>query len=994
MRVRLALLLLLLPALADAACVAHSTQKVEGVAAGWNSYTGASTISITGRQKLTGINGLAICGVSMRLRNDTGTVGTSAFEIWTDSGGSPGAKIGVSSSSFNNGDVTTDAAGQDVFAAFASNVTPSASDGWLVVYPGGGWTPGGRMQVGSILTSVAYSTTDYDFWSGNLDRERDAIFTIYVDDGGGAGPTVTPTATATPTATVTATPTVTATSTVVTPTATRTVTPTPTATSTTEPTGRIVYIGNFLSATPGGTPVPTPTAADNAGCGDLNRPCKSVPYLAEDRHSIYSDTVPTTVRLAPGTYRYSDCTTCDFPTDFHYFPVYGKGITIEGRTATNGVLDDFTSVVIDLTGVTDNGAAGGLRSGGRGAAFPNGCPNHNCSGSNYTLRDIAFVNAALPVNPDSRDPVLMFENSQVMSRTIILDRVRVEGNGRRGVGFGWYNNSQSSDFDCVNSGRWVEDMRIYDSKISGNQHNFGQLTAHCSKGLWIERSEFSHAHGPTRADNECSTMDGTVGVSGCDDFDCFQTAGLKYGVIKDSIGFDCGEDVFDNGGHPAGHSRYITYENVRAGNTGETAFKASGSWLTLWKNFLHVGTGKCAEEYSCGAWQRFFNGVCWESNDHSVMLWGNPYQLDVRNTVFRNSSSAATIRVSRAATDAAGRVKIKNNVIVNEGSGGAFNEDLNARRCDDPVNLCQNRDVPCMDGLPTCTGDCWTAQANTNIADSAAGLSTYRSNCAGGQWFGTHCTAANDPNTSLGATPIFAGAPTPVFSRFYPAASDVLLVNKGEQITIAGICDTTTIACQGQGCCSEGMYGYPCNTNADCNYRMTDVEGLDSDGSPNIGLRQDPAAGGVTPTSTPTATPTATVTAAATPTSTATRTPTPTPTPTATPTPTVTVTATPTATATPTSTPTPTVTATPTRTPTPTATVTPTPTPDDTPVPPAATRTATPTPTVTVTATRTATPTPTRTATSTPTKTATPTPTVTKTPRPNVAGGDVFGGRR
>lgn len=968
----LLLLALSLPATANGACLSSATQKAVGPLGDYWSSTPTSTVTDAVRQRLENCAGLAICGVDVQLWNHGSATGNACIEVWEDNGaGVPSTKVGTSNA-VALASVPTTSGGAVTNFTFAANATPTTSACWIVFRPcdPSNWTNGSTVRWESNVSDTAYSTTNFDLWKGNADQNDDGVFTVFVDDGAGGAtptrtvtPTVTPTRTPTPTATQTSGPTATMTGVTATPTPTRS--PTPTATSTSEPTD-VIYVGAFTGSTP----------TDSVSCGTSpTNTCKSIPYLVEQRHSLFTSGVPRTFRLAPGTYRHTDCTTCTASSEFHCLPAYSN-LTYEGRTASNGVLDDYNSVVINLNGTTDSGGSS-VRCGGRGVTVPNGCPNHDCTFSNITVRDLRFTGAPAV---GGNSGVIYLGNTFASSSNILIDRVQVDNNLKLGIEVGYYS-TNSSDLDCALSGRSVKNVRVIDSYFHHNAGVFGIGTFHCMEGLLVERSQFISAHGSNRADLECSTIAGSVvGVAGCDDFDCMQTAGVKYGVVRDSLVYDCGEDGFDNGGHPAGKSRYITYERNIASGVGETNYKASGSVLTLTRNNLSYLGGKGFEEYSCGGFHRIFNNVFWTNTDHAILFWGNPFQADVRNNVIRNSSSGAAIRVSRATTDAAGRVKLKTNVILNEGAGGAFNEDLNAGKCGDTVNLCQNPAVTCMEGSASCTSACWVAQASTNIADTAGGLSAYNTACSGGQWFATHCTAANDPNTSFGTAPTFINTASASLAGFHLAAADTLAQNKGETISIAGVCDTTTTACQGFGCCSDGLYGYPCSVNADCDYRMVDVDGNLADGTPDIGLHQI-SSGGATPTATASSTPTATTTTGVTPTATRTATPTSTVTPTRTPTPTTTTTVTPVVTATRSPTPTSTTTATPTVTVTTTATLSPTATPDETPVPPAATRTATPTPTTTATPTASRTPTPTRTATPTATVTRTPTPTPTITPR-------------
>lgn len=796
--------------------------------------------------------------------------------------------------------------------------------------------------------------------------------------------TATPTITATPTVTVTPTPTVTVTQTAgpdatATPTPTVTSTPTPTVTSTPAGNAKTYYIGTGWTACAGG-------CLNDADCGtSATNACATVEYWTKNRMGVLQD--GDTVRIAPGTYTDT--------LDANCFIINRQNLTIEGRTADDGPINQAGCdprsggctwpVILNGANMPNN-----VNPCQAHAVLANN--GQNVSG--LTLRDIRFT-AYVPNNDctvcldyitNNAGSGIKFERLQVDHSNGAVGIGHVEGGqwrchasstgGVRAPGADCRPGSPPSgtdelhtlcgtcdaslnghccvntDHDCASVGRDIDGFAVTDSWFHHLTGIYGGLVMGCSTNGLVERvlihdictQEDCATHCAVRCtqDSDCNPAGCNEQYNlcnGCDDHDGLQGVGLTNSIIRDVEIYATGEDNIDLGGHPAGKTYNLLLDRIYARNAhGGNNYKTSGSSFITIQNSASSGPGKFLEQYACVQGIKLYNNTMWHDSGGVIKFYQYCKDCEVKNNIIRGNKADGneqnTIVFVDRATASAGNMEWHNNVLVNAASGGnALYADKGAGKCAAHQNLCQDPNIVCPLGSPTCTAsDCWTLPFSPgpfNDTSGSGGLADLQSIWPG-NW---------GVNDLWGTAPTIVNASSLTIANMHLSPSDTRAKDAG--LVIASV-----------------------TADVDGNTRP---QGSAYD----IGFDE---LGGATPTPVPTST-------AATPTAT----PSVTPTPTVTVTPTPTVTATPTPTPTRTATPTPTVTATPTvtRTPTPTVTVTETPGLG-------ATATATPTPTVTVTVTPTATPT--RTPTPTPTRTATPTTTPTPDKRPGVSGGSVAGG--
>lgn len=244
------------------------------------------------RQRVQHSGSLTISQIDVCL----GTAGSALsgnfhLEVWSDSSGSLGSKVGGNSDSINaatlsaamtsyNGACGTTNNGQVVSVTWSSNVPSPSGDFWIVGMNNSSGGISGSVRWGSSAANQ-YATTSYGAWKAGVDRNPQDFYFLIT---GTEGATPTPTATATPTRTPT--PTVTSTS-IATP--TRTATPTPTVTST--PSGECTHYVDDLTTDCSASP------AGGTGSGTFSDPWRNLQYAGKQLQC------GDTLCLRRGTYR-------------------------------------------------------------------------------------------------------------------------------------------------------------------------------------------------------------------------------------------------------------------------------------------------------------------------------------------------------------------------------------------------------------------------------------------------------------------------------------------------------------------------------------------------------------------------------------------------------------------------------------------------------------------------------------------------------------------
>jgi hypothetical protein len=302
------------------------------------------------------------------------------------------------------------------------------------------------------------------------------------------------------------------------------------------PAGAVVYyVGAFTGSTP----------RDDAACGTgkgtppAAHPCATLGFWNRDRRKILK--AGDAVRLAPGTYRDTGPAA---GSGHHCFLLdrWAKGVTYEGRTAGDGVLDDHESVTVDLTGVSTNGFDGANPCQQRGivvsrrSACEDGSFGVELDYSGLTVRDVKIANAP-------RGGLELCGGPAFQSSGITLDRIRITGSPSGGTGIiGRFNNDYAArDTDCRDGGRTVKNVVVTDAEFDHNAGFPGGLQLACADGIVIQR---------TRVHDVCDRADCSSCPprgDGCNDRDGINMGGAIHVVVQDSEVYQVGEDGIDVG---------------------------------------------------------------------------------------------------------------------------------------------------------------------------------------------------------------------------------------------------------------------------------------------------------------------------------------------------------------------------------------------------------------------------------------------------------------
>jgi len=573
--------------------------------------------------------------------------------------------------------------------------------------------------------------------------------------------------------------------------------------------GAVYYIGAFTGSTP----------RDDADCGTgkgshpAGHPCATLYYWEKNRNSTL---LPNdTVRLAPGTYGTNPADAANGGTKLNCFILDGKAkhVTYEGRSAADTAISDTTSVIVDQTGAdtTDNYEGTNPCQGSLVTSKLSGLSSWSSARdySGVTIRNMRLANAQSKGGLGYFAVILRGPNpvSQGNIPTgITFDHVRITGAANvGGMMLGRFDNRYSNaDNDCADGGRDVRDVTIVDSEIDNNKGFPGGVTFACVDGVLMQRSSVH--------DNCTNCSACTAGASGCDDLDGIAGSGGINVVLQDNEVYHVGEDGIDIGGHPAGKSHHWTIErNIVHDCPAGANLKNSGGRYTLWRNNFIYGTGGGYAAYSCAHHVDFINNTFYMAGN--VLQWYT-YITHARviNNIFSGanaSGSANIIELDTASTNPSNAWR--NNIVVNRtGTNGPQSISGNEQyipNCDgwDPGHTTYTEAYDCSLGYNPPPVPCPNATNSPGLlAASASGLATFRTKGSSGQWFGMG-TGTGD---HWGVSPTVVNASSPSAPNLHLAASDTLAVNAGYDYSSVGTCSG--------GRCSDGAYGLPCSTDADC----------------------------------------------------------------------------------------------------------------------------------------------------------------------------------
>jgi len=469
----------------------------------------------------------------------------------------------------------------------------------------------------------------------------------------------------------------------------------------------IYYIGQFS----GSSPLDEPGCGTGKGSTSSNRPCATLAYWTQNRRSALGS--GDTVRIAPGTYKKAGSQ--------HNCIMARSGVTYEGRSAADGVLDDYTSVRIDLAGCTTTGDIN---------------TTCNCNGVNavssgsslsgFAVRDLKIQNA-----PDGGTSASAGVRVKVGTVTngFTVDRVWVENVGRQGMIF---QQPSITDVDCSGS-RLLRNLTITDSRVNGARGVFGGIAVGCTDGFFITRN-IVHDNYDASSYSQC-----LAGASGCNDHDGVQLSGSINGTVADNEVYNCGEDCLDIGGHYR-KTYNVVLENNEVHDGASRLAKVSGGAgpnITLRNNYFHTGEGP-VEVAACAYGVKFHNNTIWKTAGETVLkLWSACKDCEFHNNILRGVPSAGkqVVFVSRASTVTNGGIDLdwRNNVVIAAGPGRAIVEDLGAGTCNQQGCNCQG-----LCSVPSWCPSPWPSpQPDHEVMQNE--LAAFRSQGDSGHWFGSEC---------------------------------------------------------------------------------------------------------------------------------------------------------------------------------------------------------------------------------------------------------------
>lgn len=447
------------------------------------------------------------------------------------------------------------------------------------------------------------------------------------------------------------------------------------------------YVGAFTNSTPN----------DDADCGTGKgshpnpHPCATLAYWTANRRSILSsgDVVRLTGSFGPT----SSASQCIIPA---------PGVTYEGRTAGDGVADNFTSLVIDAanTPVSAPCFASAIR-----------CST-GCDFTNFTLRDMTLKNA-----PGGSGNGNVFVAIDKEMPGLVIDRVRFTGAKSAGLIIGTVDDNENNPCNGV---RRTRDITVVDSSFDSNLGLAG-LWVGCVNGGTISRSAFN-SNGPS-------------GV--CEDGDGLHVGGWINGTVSQSEAHSNCEDNFDFSGNGGAVCDAATNNLVADRLVAYDAKNANFSFnhcvfnITLRDSFSWGG-GTGFNQYACANRLKIYNNTFWQTGARAAMMYQNCRGCDLRNNIFRANNSDVSVFVDVATTSP--ETIWQNNVLVQQGTGGLIAEYQggcpNATSCD--ASPCPSSD-PQSPGLAAG----WNVRSNAGNKILAGQLSLFQSGGDQGQWFGS-----------------------------------------------------------------------------------------------------------------------------------------------------------------------------------------------------------------------------------------------------------------
>jgi hypothetical protein len=524
------------------------------------------------------------------------------------------------------------------------------------------------------------------------------------------------------------------------------------------------YIGAFT----GSSPADTPSCGTGKGAAP-NQPCATLGYWNKNRRS--SLVAGDIVRLAPATYTDTGAA-AGSGTHCILLDRFARNVTYEGRTASDGVLDNHSSVIIDMNGVSQTNYTGANPCLARGITSRHSCTTEVYNG--VVVRDLQIRNAP-------QGGIDLCGTASNPPTGITLDRIRITGVKTGGSAMiGRFDNSfLNTDNNCQNGGRTVKNLTILDSEFDNNKGFPGGVLLACIDGATLERVSVHDICNLA----DCGVCASDASANGCDDMDGIGMAGAINVVIRDSEVTRVGEDGIDVGGHPVGKSHHVVIERTSAHNNPGANFKASGGRYLTIRNSYSWGKGTGFIEYSCSHHVKLHNNTFW-NNGQAVQIYNYMTQSEVMNNIFGAVSGQYAVFVDKASTNTSNLWR--NNAIINLNSNGYAIGEFAGESIDTPDCMGNNHSNPSQDcslgfeppPLPCPMG---VTADPAILQDNTTGLSSFQSKGDAGQWFG-NTTGESD---RWGTPPQFVQMGAPNAVNLHLTAGDSVAANAGVAVSPA-----------------------------------------------------------------------------------------------------------------------------------------------------------------------------------------------------------------
>ncbi len=519
--------------------------------------------------------------------------------------------------------------------------------------------------------------------------------------------------------------------------------------------GAVYYIGPFSASTPSDDP----TCGTGTGAAPAPHPCATLAYWNKNHRGVVRS--GDAVRLAPGLYR------DPLATGYHCIILdrLAQGVTYEGRTAADGVLQDHESVTVDLTGAPLTGFTDTNPCQGVGISARSGCSD-NYGG--VIVRDLKIQNAP-------RTGLELCGQAAAPPTGITLDHVRITACQGGGMVGRFNNDYNPADVDCAAGGRTVKGLTVVDSEFDHNTAFPGGLSLDCMDTADIERSYFHDNCGV----GDCTQCWANATMAGCDSFNGINMAGAINVTIRDCEVAYNGESGIDIGGHPHGKSHNVLVERTLAHHAAKNNFNIAGGRYVTVRDSFSWGHGSGIGGYACPHHITVENNTFYNDDD-AVQLWYYWSSSSFINNIFGSTNPRTTIFVDYASTNTSN--VWENNVVWNAAGGNAIAEnpgqEATIKDCMGNNHTVANFD--CSNSFQPPPLPCnITPQPVSTRPATAAGLAAFQTDGANGLWFGAN-TGLHD---RWGAVPAFVNLANPSAIALHLLPTDSVAHDGGQPIT-------------------------------------------------------------------------------------------------------------------------------------------------------------------------------------------------------------------